>query len=381
VREVLRRGFLILALLSTLLNFEVLREFHYYDSDGKKISTDELKGNFTLMLFYNPANKIATSALKFFDELAGEYPSLNCVAICVACNRKLTQTLVKGSLKNLSLYFSGQDLKDSFKVSRVPLLLVLTPELGIYRVIKEPTPGDIVAEARYLRGLKIEKRSVELHSGGFIIKGTLFRSNKPRLTPVIMFHMLNGTRKDYDELAEDYAYLGSTVLTVDLRGHGDSQCTEEGKRVNWREFSTGDFVSMVNDGRKAMELLLKEAGAKKCYILGASLGANIGLNLATSEEVAKVVALSPGLNYRGVKTETIAKRLTIPVLLVASKKDEYAYRSALRLNRLLQKSRLLLYDGGYHGTDLLNDSPYGEELKHEIEKFFFENDVEWEKEE
>ena len=66
------------------------------------------------------------------------------------------------------------------------------------------------------------------------------------------------------------------------------------------------------DLETAADFLIKErkAAADKISFVGASIGANLSLQyISEHPEFKTAVLLSPGLDYRGVKTEPLAKIL------------------------------------------------------------------------
>ena len=177
------------------------------------------------------------------------------------------------------------------------------------------------------------------------IKATFYKGNK-EMPSIILLHMLSKSRTDWNEFAVELQKLGYNVVAIDLRGHGQSD-------LNWRSFSDSDFNKMVFDVKAAKEYLTNGGVGDKIAVIGASIGANIGLNFAAQDSSIKtIVLLSPGLDYRGVKTEQAIKQFTNPVLIVASEFDSYAADSSRALKSLSQNSTLKIYDGSLHGTNL-----------------------------
>ncbi|MCH7760566.1 dienelactone hydrolase family protein, partial [candidate division TA06 bacterium] len=100
-------------------------------------------------------------------------------------------------------------------------------------------------------------------------------------------------------------------------------------------------------------------------VIGASIGGNVALNYAaTDERVKGVVLLSAGLDYRGVKTEEAMKAYgDRPVLIVASEEDKYAYQSAKKLYELAKgEKELKIYKNAGHGTRIFDKEEGLEDL-------------------
>ncbi len=163
---------------------------------------------------------------------------------------------------------------------------------------------------------------------------------------VILIHMLGRDKSTWNNFIsklKDY-----NVIAIDLRGHGSSD-------LNYNSFSDSDYNNMIKDV-KAAKLFLKEKGINQIAIIGASIGANTALNYAvTDSDIKTVVLLSPGLEYHGVKTSDSIKKLKVPVLIVVSQEDSYAYQSSVELNnKAISKKELKVYNNKGHGTNMFS---------------------------
>ncbi|HIC90107.1 MAG TPA: alpha/beta fold hydrolase [Anaerolineae bacterium] len=171
---------------------------------------------------------------------------------------------------------------------------------------------------------------------------------------VVLLHMVDRQRQDWDRLARQLQANGFAALAVDFRGHGKSQ----GKK-KWGE--------MTKDAAAAYAWLAErpEVDGGRIGLIGASIGANIALNFAARQPgVRTLVLLSPGLEYRGVKTEEAIKQYGArPVFIAASKEDKYATQSAGTLDALAQNQHhLQIYENQGHGTRMLGKGNGLEEL-------------------
>jgi pimeloyl-ACP methyl ester carboxylesterase len=170
-------------------------------------------------------------------------------------------------------------------------------------------------------------------------------AGKAGSTPVILLHMLRRTRVDWDGFARMLQQKGYTVIAADLRGHGQSS-------GNWERFTEQDFQNMIYDVA-ALKSVLESKGAdvRKLVIIGASIGANTALNYAaTDPDVATVVLLSPGLNYRGSSTENT--KFNKPFLIVAANDDEYSAQSSQKIANNNAYAKLVLFDNAGHGNNM-----------------------------
>jgi len=183
---------------------------------------------------------------------------------------------------------------------------------------------------------------------------------------VILVHMLGNNRQSWKDLALYIQKNGYNVLAIDLRGHGQS-LEKNKQRISYISFAEQDFQDMLKDIKAAKEFLQKQ-GASEISIVGASIGANLAMIYASQDkDIQKIVALSPGLNFKGLKPQDPAKKITIPVLIVAAEDDQYSAMSARTLEAVIHSDKeLKIYDKADHGTRMFNYQP---ELKEFIVKF------------
>ena len=167
---------------------------------------------------------------------------------------------------------------------------------------------------------------------------------------LILLHMLNSRRGAWDPLIPDLQAAGYAILNVDMRGHGDSDGTQ-------------DWEAIIADMAGWVDWLARNehSGEAGLALIGGSIGANVALiSCAASDACRGAIALSPGLDYRGVKPESalvdgLAERLA---LLVAAQNDASS-SAAIRQMFLNAKGDVSarMYPGRAHGTRLF-DSRY-----------------------
>jgi len=207
---------------------------------------------------------------------------------------------------------------------------------------------------------------------GFVIYGDFYQPENPNGKALILLHMLRTDKSHWTEFAQRLKERGYYVLAIDLRGHGKS-IEKNGKRITWQEFDENDFKNMVLDVKAAKIFLIeKNIDSKSIGIVGASIGANTALNYAVSDEEIRVIALlSPGLDYRGVKTEEAMKIYDRPVFIAASKEDEPAASSSLKLYELAVGTKeLKIYENAGHGTRMFANTNLMKVLIEWLEKTF-----------
>ncbi len=184
---------------------------------------------------------------------------------------------------------------------------------------------------------------------GFSIVSTFHEANSD--TGIILLHMLNRNRNDWNHFAEQLQKENYKILSIDLRGHGQST-SKNGRNVGWQTFSESDFNDMILDVKAAKEFL-EQKNVKKFVVIGASIGANIAINYAAEDsEISGVILLSPSLDYRGVKPESSVKDYgNRSILIVASEDDEYSASSSKALHAMaVGKKEFKLYEDAGHGN-------------------------------
>ena len=167
---------------------------------------------------------------------------------------------------------------------------------------------------------------------------------------IIALHMLNSKRSAYEPIIPGLHAAGYAILNVDLRGHGES-----GGSRDWEAAiaDIADWLDWLNTERQLYENGLA--------IMGASIGANVAIITCAESQICQgAIALSPGLDYRGVRPETalvdgLADR---SALLVAAQQDSSS-ATAIRQMFLNAQGALTarLVRGRAHGTRLF-DSDY-----------------------
>lgn len=150
---------------------------------------------------------------------------------------------------------------------------------------------------------------------------------KKESTPVILLHDYKGNRHDWDNLALELQKThGFAVVSVDLRGHGDSTVRKgQDKRLEADEMPIFEFPQMVGSDLETIKSFLMEKNNEgklnidKLSICGAGMGALVGMLwtkqdwswpvLATGkqgQDVKAVFMLSPLFGFKGMTMQNIS---------------------------------------------------------------------------
>jgi acetyl esterase/lipase len=178
---------------------------------------------------------------------------------------------------------------------------------------------------------------------GMMLNGAYYEPSRRPAPGIVLLHMLRRSPADWDVAASQLSDAGFAVLALDYR-------------------SADDLGTFAVDVRAAKTFLRErpEVLPNSIGIAGASIGANLAvLDAADDPGVLSIALLSPGLDYKGLRTEAAMKKFGArPALLAGSTKDPYAARSIRHLTTIgpgLREVRLT--DAVAHGTVLLARDP------------------------
>jgi alpha-beta hydrolase superfamily lysophospholipase len=184
---------------------------------------------------------------------------------------------------------------------------------------------------------------------GLTLAATWYEPSSRPAPAVVLVHMLQRSRRDWDQLATRLAGEGIAALAIDLRGHGESP----GSPV--------DYAAMVQDVRAARRYLSSrsEVIPTRIGMAGASIGATLAALAAGDDaSVVTMALLSPTMDNRGLRLDgAVRKYGSRPILLVASDDDGYASRSAKELQKAGGGIReLVMLSRAGNGTAMLDNN-------------------------
>lgn len=173
----------------------------------------------------------------------------------------------------------------------------------------------------------------------------------------LLLHMMPATKESWRDFAQALLDRGfSRVLAVDLRGHGGSVQGPRGASLDYRSFSDSDHQGSVLDVAAGMRWLCENGGsADRIAIAGASIGANLAIRYAADHhDTRAVVALSPGLDYRGLTTADAVGMFgaDTALLLAASDEDARSSDADRELKRIRPAAETEELSGAGHGTTM-----------------------------
>lgn len=199
------------------------------------------------------------------------------------------------------------------------------------------------------------------------IVGTYYPVRQKPAPAVLLIHSVDKDRSIWASFAATLQKNGFAAVAIDLRGYGESthkQTPDGPVTLDARNFTAGDYRDMLLDVESAVDWMQAqpEIDGKHIALVGESFGANVALRYAAiNEDIAAVVALSPGITYRGVRTDDIISQVShAPLRIFVSEYDPFAFESSKRLVEILKETNtptttneLTICTGNLHGSDML----------------------------
>lgn len=179
-------------------------------------------------------------------------------------------------------------------------------------------------------------------SDGRILAGVIFGRGA---VGIVLVHQSDQDYCGFVPFARTLAARGYRAFAISLRGHGSSQ---------------GDRVPNYHHARDVLGAAaeLRRRGARKIFLMGGSLGGTAVVAAApdVSPRVSGVIDLSGPASWFDMDAVAAVKRLTAPILLVASSLDEPFVTDTRNLYAASASAdkRLVVRNGPDHGTSLLD---------------------------
>ncbi|MCX6714904.1 MAG: alpha/beta fold hydrolase [Candidatus Uhrbacteria bacterium] len=194
---------------------------------------------------------------------------------------------------------------------------------------------------------------------GIDIAGIYRTPENPR-GAVILLHMMPAVKESWNNFSNELEKAGYTSVAIDERGHGES--IMRGK-LDYKKFTEAEQQAKILDVEAAFHFLQQHGFEEsQIIVIGASIGANLAIQFAFEHaQIPFVIALSPGLNYRGVKTDGFITQLHEGqrVVLVSSDDDDRESAvSCMELHRLNPSQTIWIEKNSLgHGTSMFDKDP------------------------
>lgn len=192
-----------------------------------------------------------------------------------------------------------------------------------------------------------------------IIEGTLYGAGDT----AVIFSVMGNCKRGWEDMANIVAQNGMTALTYQWHG-----CRESGSA------NETELKKFVNDLRGAINFM-REQGAKKIILVGASLGGCASAKLAAESQADGliVVASPPEIPQFDFEILSADINTNIPKLFITAENDKVVSQAETRtlFDLAAEPKEWQTYPGSAHGTDLF-DGDSSAELQEQILDFIIE---------
>src|SRR5215469_7054190 len=195
---------------------------------------------------------------------------------------------------------------------------------------------------------------------GLKLKGTFFAAATPG-PGMLLLHQCNQQRKVWDDLAKRMAAAGMNVMTVDLRGYGDSQGTPIDK-LTPEQINVVFREKMPLDVETAYKFVVSQPSVSPGILAagGASCGVNQSVHLAIKHpEIKALVLLSEITDMEG--RNFLRAHPSLPLFLATAEDDAdpgvsdlMQWLSTFSTN---PHTKFVRYKTGGHGVEMFSAHP------------------------
>ncbi|MBE7703235.1 MAG: alpha/beta fold hydrolase [Cyanobacteria bacterium SIG28] len=155
----------------------------------------------------------------------------------------------------------------------------------------------------------MKKEVSAVASDGFNLKAQFVYpkiKNQKEFPTVVLLHSLGYNSQWWEDLPKLLLEKGYAVLTIDLRGHGESVYNARLTKISWKNMRNSAYAKYPNDVVKVIETV-KQENPKKIFfnnwaIVGADIGASAGVIASDKLSVRPktIVMISPVVETKSV---------------------------------------------------------------------------------
>ena len=203
---------------------------------------------------------------------------------------------------------------------------------------------------------------------GFNINATLTYpkiKNQKEFPTVILLHSLGYNSQWWGDLPKELLNKGYAVLTIDLRGHGESVYNKKLAKTSWKSLKNTAYAKYPSDVIAVMEAINSENTRRFFFnnwaIVGADIGASTGVLAADSYSVKPktIVMISPVVRTKGLYIPVSIAHLEQTDFLAITGTDDFSSLEAEKyLSRFAQSEFMsFISDSKTTGMLMLKNDP------------------------
>lgn len=192
-----------------------------------------------------------------------------------------------------------------------------------------------------------KKALTVIANDGFTLKATLTYpkiKNKKEYKTVLLLHSHGTNSGWWQSLPSSLLENGFAVLTMDLRGHGESVYNPKLNKVSWKSLTNNAYKKYPDDVLQVINYVRNEYPRMQFFndwaIVGSDIGASAGVIAADTTDAAKpktIVLLSPVVQTRGLYIPVhIAQLGEVDFLSISSADDQASLEAEKYLKKFAQ---------------------------------------------
>lgn len=159
---------------------------------------------------------------------------------------------------------------------------------------------------------------------------------------VVLLHSLGYSSEWWGTLPEDLLSNGYAVLSIDMRGHGNSVYNSKLTRTSWTKLTNHAYAKFPDDVITVIDYVKNEN--KRTFfnqwaIVGADIGGSVGIIAANKIKYKPktIVLLSPVVNTKGLYVPVdLAELNNIDILSIVGEKDPQSRGADAYLKKFAQ---------------------------------------------
>lgn len=183
--------------------------------------------------------------------------------------------------------------------------------------------------------------------------------NQKNIQTVVLLHSLGYNSQWWENLPKNLLDKGYAVLTIDLRGHGESVYNSKLIKLSWKNLKNSGYAKYPTDIVSVIEEIKKENTFKQFFnkwaIVGADIGASAGIlaadQLKSYPEV--IVMISPVVETKGLYIPVSVAHLETSDFLAISGTDDTDSKEAAEYLSKFAQNQFTTYTSDSKSTGML----------------------------